>query len=347
MAVLRVNEEPAYDEVIGIGYDYSIVSSIPVRLKISNRYVPFSNNPPEGWKYSDIQRISLTKDSITYKPIKKRQFIKFKIIVAPGPYNTPSASVSKIDTANNNGAYAYPLIVDSYILGSHNYHILLYGPGALKVSNAIQVIYCALGSVNVSTGVKKYYDSFNSIGTFEKYNDWYGGPTNSNLPADANADIVWRLVTASGTNTSKYIDAYSGQNKNDTGGNYYNIGSDEVTNGSLGGYFSYKDGWWGSNPHGGGVSYFTYNSNGYFEPKYDSNSGHDWVDNYHFEKTISLGNYSIVQSGKVIFSGLTRQTTEGFWTVIYEGTVPNNVYRYTAKGNSSGEQTKEITIYLE
>ena len=353
MAVLRVNGEPAYDEVIGLGYSYSTVSFAPVRLKIGSTYVPFSNKDHYGWKYSTIQKIKLTKDGVEYKPIKKRQYIKFNIVLAPGPYNTSASADEEAKAANNNGAYAYPQVTDSYIISDPGYHIILLGYASMRNANAMQVFFCALGSTKVSDN-KPTYKEYNAIvdsiespyGPWE----WWWSPCGGFLTGDAK--IWWKLVTCS-SNTAKTFSVYSGQNKNTTSGNDSWITSGGGSSGSgassaLGSYYSYKDGWWGSNPWCGAASYFTYDSaNKKLNIGYITHEGRSWEDNYHFNESASVAATATIKDGRESFTGISRQYLD-HWTV-NTGSEATPVYatRYSCKGYSTILMTREVTIWLD
>lgn len=348
MAVLRVGGNPAYDEVIGLGYDYNTVSFAPVRLKIGSTYVPFSNYEPSGWKYSTIQKIKLTKDGVEYKPIKKRQYIKFNIVLAPGPYNTPGSAVSLPDAANSNSAHAYPQITDTYIISDPGYHITLFGYASIHNSNALQVYFCALGSTKVSANDPTYKDYNAIVDSIEaSYGAWEWWMRSESF-LTSKAKIWWKLVTCS-SNTSTIVSAYSGQQKNSTGGSdgWVRASADSAGE-AFGSFYSYKDGWWGSNPWGGSVSYFTYDSaNDKIVPNRISHSDRSWEGNYHFYETISAAALSVIDSGSVDFSGISRQYIYSWQVNVGSEATPEYQTRYSCAGSSTASMTQEVTVWLD
>jgi len=349
MAVLRVNGEPAYDEDIGLGYNYSTVSFAPVRLKIGSTYVPFSNNPPSGWKYSNIQRIKLTKDKVEYKPIKKEQYIKFNIVLAPGPYNTAASADEKVYAANNDGAFAYPLVTDSYIISDPGYHIILLGYASARNSNAMQVLFRALSSARVATGSVKYQYCNAIVDSIESSCGpwgWWWSPCGSFLTG--NAKIWWRLVTCS-SNTTETFSAYSGKQHNSTGGqDGWAKGSS--TNDALGSYYSYKDDKWGwvMNSYGGGVSWFSYDSaNNILDPNHYHTEGRNREKDYQFNVTRSVAATTIIKQGCESFTGIARQYLDSFEVDIGPATTPTYVTRYSCRGSSTVRMIREVTIWLD
>lgn len=361
----KIEEKDAWDAKIGLGYPDKTTGKDVINLKITKgsttTYVPFQkkNDPPleptsyqkflgidpnapiGGYVWSTVSNLTLKKDSDVYYPIRRREYIKFKITLNPGPYNVPGVYSSYEKATNYNGAYAKVEILSTNFNETRNvdnYHVVLFGYAAHKASastifsgSVMQVFYCALASAKVtnnkggiswSNTISKDWSS--QRGPWDWFNYSGGFLTDT-------VTLFWKVVESSGSE-SRTFSINSGKHKSSRGGKDAWIDGNGPLD-SFGSYFSYQYGTVLDNPCADGCSFFQLGSDGTLQPYVYTGSSTTKKKSHTFSWSENIAKLTTIKSGSLIFNNVKRQR-------------PRYVTYYYFDGQSSTDLTNEVLVYL-
>lgn len=380
----KIEEKDAWDPKIGLGYPDKATGKDVINLKITKgsttTYVPFQkkndpllepmswqkilnidpNAPISGYAWSTVSNLRLKKDSNVYYPIRKLEFIKFKITLNPGPYNTPGEYSREEYAADSDGAFATVEVLSASLDESRNienYYVVLFGYATRNADarttfsgGCMQTFYCALASAKVTNnkGGNSWCNAISKDWSYQ-YGPWdwfsYGGGYLTDT-----VTLFWKIVESSGSNEHRVFSLNSGEHYDSRGGRDAWIDGNG-TKTALGSYFSYQYGKNLENPCADGFSCFYLANDGsdnVLMPILYVGSSTTWNDswNAHFEPDVAK--LTIKEAGSVSFSNIQRQYLY-HWkkNTRPEGATPEYIDCYTFKGSSSRDLTMEVVAYLD
>lgn len=365
----KIEEKDAWDPKIGLGYPDKATGKYVINLKITKgsttTYVPFQkkndpNAPISGYAWSTVSNLRLKKDSNVYYPIRKLEFIKFKITLNPGPYNTPGEYSDVEYASNSNGAFATVEVLSASLDESRNienYHVVLFGYATCNADadvglsdGCMQTFYCALASAKVTNnkGGNSWCNAISKDWSY-RYGPWnwfgYGGGYLTDT-----VTLFWKIVESSGSNERRVFSLNSGEHSNSRGGRGAWIDGNG-TKTALGSYFSYQYGKFAKNPCADGISCFYLVNDGSdnaLMPTLYTGSGITKKDSWDARFETDVAKLTIKKAGSVSFSNIQRQYLYHWQKNISPiGTTPSYKHCYTFKGSSSKDLTMEVVGYLD